>query len=270
MLFNGLIISAIVNRTNSEKVPRQKKHSACMYLEVAKDDELSPLQRSNSVNIKPNGTSDNNHTNGKLDGSNGTARLAVSQPLLNSRSTFEQSQMKPSGSGVMYKPDIFYRGSVHSLNRSRASKIDAISETDSQYGALKKITKDIDRDNNVMCGCIPCSKETHDTLTEMMDFGLMRDPVFLIFTLSNFLTSIGFNIPYVYIAAQAEVLKMNKEQASYLLSIIGIANTVGRIILGYFSDKPWVNRLLVYNLCLTTCGIGRSQVLLIYKIKTEF
>lgn len=84
----------------------------------------------------------------------------------------------------------------------------------------------------------------------------MRDPVFLIFTLSNFLTSIGFNIPYVYIAAQAEVLNMNKEQASYLLSIIGIANTVGRIILGYISDKPWVNRLLVYNICLTSCGIG--------------
>jgi MFS transporter, MCT family, solute carrier family 16 (monocarboxylic acid transporters), member 14 len=40
-----------------------------------------------------------------------------------------------------------------------------------------------------------------------------------------------------------------------LLAVIGIANTVGRIILGYISDKPWVNRLLVYNMCLTICGL---------------
>lgn len=238
-------------------MPRQKKRSACTYLEVAKDDELAPLQRSNSVNIKSNGNGDNNHSNGQLNNGQGIARLALSQPLLNSRSGIDQAHMNRSGSGIMYKPDIFYRGSVHSLHRSRASKIDAVSSTDSQYGSLKKVSDEkLEPENYIMCGCIPCSKETRDTLSEMMDFGLLRDPVFIIFTMSNFLTSIGFNIPYVYIAAQAEVLQMNKEQASYLLSIIGIANTVGRIILGYISDKPWVNRLLVYNLCLTTCGIG--------------
>lgn len=90
----------------------------------------------------------------------------------------------------------------------------------------------------------------------MMNFDLFHDPVFIVFTISNFCTSIGFNVPYVYLAAQADVLGINKEQASYLLAVIGIANTVGRIILGYLADKPWVNRLLVYNVCLTCCGIG--------------
>lgn len=44
--------------------------------------------------------------------------------------------------------------------------------------------------------------------------------------------------------------------SSYLLALLGIANTLGRIILGFISDKPWINRLMVYNLCLTICGIG--------------
>ncbi|KOX72879.1 Monocarboxylate transporter 12 [Melipona quadrifasciata] len=55
---------------------------------------------------------------------------------------------------------------------------------------------------------------------------------------------------------QAEERGINKKDASYLLAVIGIANTVGRIILGYVSDKPGVNRLLIYNLCLTICGIS--------------
>lgn len=91
----------------------------------------------------------------------------------------------------------------------------------------------------------------------MMDFSLFKSTIFLIFSFSNFCTSIGFNIPYVYLAAHAETLELTKQDASYLLSIIGIANTVGRIILGYAADKPWVNRLLVYNMSLTICGIGK-------------
>lgn len=91
----------------------------------------------------------------------------------------------------------------------------------------------------------------------MMNFDLFHDPVFIIFTFSNFCTSIGFNVPYVYLAAQADALGISKTDASYLLAIIGIANTVGRIVLGYISDKSWVNRLLVYNVCLTCCGIGK-------------
>lgn len=63
-------------------------------------------------------------------------------------------------------------------------------------------------------------------------------------------------MPYVYLAAQAETLGINKTNASLLISTIGAANTIGRIILGYISDKPWINRLHVYNLCLTICGFA--------------
>lgn len=80
--------------------------------------------------------------------------------------------------------------------------------------------------------------------------------IFLIFTISNFCTSIGFNMPYLYVADLAKNRGIDKEHASYLISGIGVANTIGRIILGYIADKPWVNRLLVYNVCLTICGIG--------------
>lgn len=90
----------------------------------------------------------------------------------------------------------------------------------------------------------------------MMNFSLLKDPIFILFVVSNFCTSVGFNVPYVHLAAQAEELGLTAEQGSYLLAIIGIANTFGRIILGYLSDKAWVNRLWVYNGCLSVCGLG--------------
>ncbi|KAL7745525.1 hypothetical protein ACLKA6_015516 [Drosophila palustris] len=110
------------------------------------------------------------------------------------------------------------------------------------------------------CGCITCSKETRDTFAEMMNFSLLKDIIFVIFSVSNFCTSIGFNLPYLYMAAQAKTLGISKTEASYLIASIGVANTVGRIILGYIADKPWVNRLLVYNVCLTACGIATAMV----------
>lgn len=47
-------------------------------------------------------------------------------------------------------------------------------------------------------------------------------------------------------------------QASFLLSIIGITNTIGRISCGYFADFPQVNALFVNNICLiiSTISVG--------------
>ena len=54
----------------------------------------------------------------------------------------------------------------------------------------------------VICGCIQCPKDVADTLHDMMGLTLLKDPVFLTFAISNFLTSIGFNVPYIYIAVR--------------------------------------------------------------------
>lgn len=35
--------------------------------------------------------------------------------------------------------------------------------------------------------------------SSMLDFSLFKDPIFIMFLISNFLTSLGFNVPYVYV-----------------------------------------------------------------------
>lgn len=66
-------------------------------------------------------------------------------------------------------------------------------------------------------------------------------------------------MPYFCLADKAKMYDFPTEQASYLLSTIGIANTIGRIVLGYISDKKWVNRLWVYNCCICTAGICKYK-----------
>ncbi|XP_016939325.1 monocarboxylate transporter 12 [Drosophila suzukii] len=237
------------------------------------------LCRSNSVghNLKP---SLNNNSNGAV---NGQGPILVTPPQAVVKSTsnddiarkcHSQLQLTPlrdahrerSASGTMYRPDALYQGSLHNLPDYVSSRND-LNRSISGSGVIKRYGS-LRQSNNVSqsqeetkcCGCITCSKETRDTFAEMMNFSLLKDVIFVIFSVSNFCTSIGFNVPYLYVAAYAETLNISKTEASYLIATIGVANTVGRIILGYISDKPWVNRLLVYNVCLTACGISTAMV----------
>ena len=151
--------------------------------------------------------------------------------------------------------------------------------------ASQKIANETTFDEANNCKCCPsigccCDAFSAKTLGKMTDVNLMHDGIFIMFAVSNFLTSIGFNVPYVYtvVSEKAHLLighwhqstllcmkhflqdravqmGIEKENASFLLSVIGIANTLGRIVLGYVSDRPWLNRLYTYNICLAICGL---------------
>ena len=80
--------------------------------------------------------------------------------------------------------------------------------------------------------------------------------LFLLFAISNFLTSLGFNAPYIYINDQAISHGISQEHADILLQIIGISNMIGRIVLGFLSDLKQFNRLYLYSSVITICGLA--------------
>ena len=94
----------------------------------------------------------------------------------------------------------------------------------------------------------------------LLDFSLFEDPVFMLFCLSDFAICSGYYVPYFALADRATELGISSENTSHLFSIIGIINTLGRILMGYVSDRPWANRLYVFNICLIICGVGNLQV----------
>ncbi len=54
-----------------------------------------------------------------------------------------------------------------------------------------------------------------------------------------------------------------QQNSNFPLQIIGIANTVGRLITGYICDKPWADSLLIHNLALVVSGVATCCVPLI-------
>lgn len=130
----------------------------------------------------------NGKANGGTEDKNRLA-LSLSQPLLNDSkdSNLTHRTLKSAGSGTLNRPDAFYTGSLHNIAKNR-SRTSIHSETD-RYGSFRSRVDNAEIcEHPQVCGCIPCSKETHDTLKQMMSFSLLKDPVFILFTVSNFLT----------------------------------------------------------------------------------
>ncbi|XP_050527002.1 monocarboxylate transporter 5 isoform X2 [Daktulosphaira vitifoliae] len=203
-----------------------------------------------------------------LDKKSPMSRFTLSQPelIVTSGRTGSNNHLNLQRNDVcyvMYQKDIFYSGSIKNVseNRRRCFFINSclgylqpfLKTTVSQSTTGVHTEHGAHFEHEKSSG-ICCPPDAVDTIKQMLDLSLLKDPIFILFTISNFLTSIGFNIPYVFLSPQAETFKVSKPE--YLLSVVGAANTLGRIVLGFISDKPWVNRLMVYNLCLTICGVA--------------
>lgn len=106
--------------------------------------------------------------------------------------------------------------------------------------------------------CFSVSADIYDAMKQMCDLSLLKDVIFLMFVVSNFCTSIGFNMPFIFLTDRAVDEGIDKENAKWLVSIIGISNTVGRVVFGFLADRPAVNRLMLYNTALTICGVATA------------
>lgn len=81
---------------------------------------------------------------------------------------------------------------------------------------------------------------------------MFLDPKFFIFNLSTFLLFIWFMIPYLYIPDHMLKFHYVEEDSARLISVIGLFNTVGMLVLGIFGDRPWINVPKVYAVCLVS------------------
>ena len=94
-------------------------------------------------------------------------------------------------------------------------------------------------------------------------FPLLGSSVIILFSLTHFLCSHLFSFPVVpsfevCIIHHSFFPGIDEASAAWLLSAIGIANTIGRVVFGFMADLRWVNRLMLYNTALTICGVATA------------
>lgn len=68
----------------------------------------------------------------------------------------------------------------------------------------------------------------------------------------------GFLIPFVYLPDVALLIVSSPEQAVFLLSILGLVNTGGRVLCGWISDKPRVDPVKIYGYSFILGGLSTA------------
>ncbi|GFU07310.1 monocarboxylate transporter 14 [Nephila pilipes] len=95
-----------------------------------------------------------------------------------------------------------------------------------------------------------------DLMTEMFDFSNFKNVGYTLFCISNFLLYACVDVPYVYIPDHATTTGTDKESASFLVSVLGVLNCLGVVIVGYVGDKPWIDPSLLYSGFILISGLS--------------
>ncbi|CAM4961476.1 unnamed protein product [Rotaria socialis] len=93
-------------------------------------------------------------------------------------------------------------------------------------------------------------------IAEQIDLNLLKNAAFALFTLSNFLASLGFNVVYNFAEDLANDANVIKDQRSHILVVLGVSNILGRFAFGFLGDRKSINRLLLFIITLTVSGLA--------------
>lgn len=79
---------------------------------------------------------------------------------------------------------------------------------------------------------------------------MFLDPKFFCFNFSTILLFIWYVVPYFSITDHLLRYNYTETDGANLISVIGVFNTIGMVILGYIGDKPWLDVPKTYAACL--------------------
>ncbi|XP_053671968.1 monocarboxylate transporter 13-like [Anopheles nili] len=194
-------------------------------------------------------------------GSNGDVRKSMQLRL--SRGSVNGS--KNNMVRPLSRKDIFYSGSVTNLKEFQSQK--SLTNYRNSVVSLTKFEKehrydvrdDVEKGREEqydLCPCLKLPESFKNAIGAMMDVSLLRDPVFMMIGVSNIFGMAGLYVPFVYLVDAAVMDGIEQNSASFLISIIGITNTVGRIVCGYVADFPQVDALFLNNICLVISTVA--------------
>jgi len=105
------------------------------------------------------------------------------------------------------------------------------------------------------------STEVSSCLGKVLGAGLANShllPVFFLCSFADVLASCALYVPFAHLPPAAEDAGLSATQGAMLVSIIGLTNTVGRIVAGWLADQPCVSPLIM------TCSVVSGVAPLVY------
>lgn len=102
------------------------------------------------------------------------------------------------------------------------------------------------------CKCIPLA--VRNMFHSMIDVELLKVPDMILIAISNLLGMLAFYIPYFFIKDFAVSTGISPSDGTFLVSLMNILNTLGRVFIGWFADKNIISALNLTNISLIGSG----------------
>ncbi|KAF5308645.1 hypothetical protein FQR65_LT06106 [Abscondita terminalis] len=93
------------------------------------------------------------------------------------------------------------------------------------------------------CVCFPESMKR--SLETMLDFTVLESKAFVLISLSGLFTVLGLYTPFMFFVDRAVAFGIERPLAYHIITIIGIANTLGRILSGISSTLYSTNAIII-------------------------
>lgn len=91
--------------------------------------------------------------------------------------------------------------------------------------------------------------------TKVLDWTLLKDPFFCIYTWSLVFSQLAYFIPYFHLSARARNLGIDAMDASFIISVAGITETIAQLASGWVTDKNLFHKYHYHKAYLILCGL---------------
>ncbi|XP_035238036.1 monocarboxylate transporter 5 isoform X2 [Anguilla anguilla] len=90
---------------------------------------------------------------------------------------------------------------------------------------------------------------------KVLDFALLKNPFFCIYTWSLVFSQLAYFIPYFHLSARARTLGIDPMDASFIISVAGITETVAQLGSGWLTDRNLLHKYHYHKAYLILCGL---------------
>ncbi|XP_026115304.1 monocarboxylate transporter 5-like [Carassius auratus] len=90
---------------------------------------------------------------------------------------------------------------------------------------------------------------------KVLDFSLLKNPFFCIYTWSLVFSQLAYFIPYFHLSARARNLGIDPMDASFIISVAGITETVAQLASGWVTDRNLLHKYHYHKAYLILCGV---------------
>lgn len=227
----------IVTEPAKQHVEIKVKKPKHTQTENEKLEEKKTVERKKSVEVKTKiqGTDDNAKNKTNKD-----AKLHAQPSWLWQISTDHQYLRDMP----LYRKKIMHRGAMLSIPRYR---LRASSLPDMYRNSMWSFESDSDDE-------MEWYHRFWQSTKNMFDFRMLMELHFFLLNLSSMILSVWFIVPYFFLNSYMK--DYNVEGGATMISIIGVASSIGIVALGWTGDQPWVNVTKTYAICLIVCGVS--------------